>query len=68
MKYRKKQTGLIIFFQILMCTLLLVSCILIRVFKNEAVVEAGTFGKSQVHENITFSDLAHNIEKAVIGE
>ena len=68
MKYRKKQTGLIIFFQLLMCAFLLLSCIFIHVFKSESAVEAGTFGKIQTQENITFSDLAENIEKAVMGE
>ncbi len=67
MKYRKKQTGFIIFLQILMCMILLVSCIFIRVFKSERVVSAGTFGKGEIHENITFSDLANTIEKAAIG-
>ena len=68
MKYRKKNNGLIIFFQLLMCTLLLMSCIFIRVLKNKSTVEVGTFGKIQTQENITFSDLAENIEKAVMGE
>lgn len=68
MKYRKKQPGIIIFFQILMCTFLLLSCIFIHAFKNERTVQTGTFGKTDTHENITFSDLSRLVEKAVVGE
>ena len=68
MKYRKKQTGLIIFFQLLLCAFLLMSCIFIHVLKNKNAVEAGSFGSTIVQENITFSDLAKTMEKAVLGE
>ena len=65
LKYKIKNTGLFIFFQILMCIILFVSCIYIHMCENEKSISAGAFGKTQPNENLTFSDLATVLEKAV---
>lgn len=48
-----------------MCTILLASCVFIHVKKQEQTTTVGTFGNTEKHENITFSDLAEVLERVV---
>jgi len=68
LKYRRKNHSIVIFFQILMSLILIISCVFIHMKKDESAVSAGAFGYEKVDENLTFSDLAEVIERAARGK
>lgn len=49
----------LIFLQILLCTLLLAFCVIIRCVYKDTAVAAGTFGKPKP-QNLTFEDYIYN--------
>jgi len=57
-----------IFFQSLLCAMLIAACLTIRHMKSERAANVGAFGKTEPQANITFSDIEKRIETDFFGE
>ncbi len=66
MKHKEKSRLNIIFFQALICILVISSCICINAIKQKSSVSAGTFTNNARYTNCSFSDLAQTLENKFI--